>query len=300
MSKLCITVSSVPMFSSSLKRIERPVSATLRIVCLKAHMIESNTNLNCVGGMLRRAWKQWVTTCCNRRKKLLRALLVLELKAQNIFDNREEPHPDLSIARPNRFGASLGYETFYASFFPLWFWNIDSAVGRRLVLVWVIVMYFGQALKDVIQWPRPHSPPVVVLEPEYAVEYGMPSTHAMVGSALPVSLVIFTLNRYEYSLWVGIVFAIFWCVLVCGSRLYLGMHSVIDIIAGLLLTAFLMIIIIPLVDAIDQFHLTSPYSPFITIPLIVFLATVYPKSDRWSPARGDTCIIMGAGSGILL
>ena len=95
------------------------------------------------------------------------------------------------------FGASLGYETFYAIFFPLWFWNIDGAVGRRLVLVWVIIMYFGQALKDVIRWPRPSSPPVIVLEPEYALEYGMPSTHAMVGSALPFSLIIFTLNRYE-------------------------------------------------------------------------------------------------------
>lgn len=61
-----------------------------------------------------------------------------------------------------------------------------------------------------------------------------------------------------------------------------------------------MVIIIPLVDAIDQFHLTSPYSPFFTIPLIVFLATVYPKSGHWSPARGDTCIIMGSGAGILL
>ncbi|XP_054154486.1 sphingosine-1-phosphate phosphatase 2-like [Oppia nitens] len=198
------------------------------------------------------------------------------------------------------FGASLGYEMFYASFFPIWFWNIDSAVGRRLVLVWVIIMYFGQALKDVIKWPRPESPPVVVLEPEYAVEYGMPSTHAMVGSALPFCLVIFTINRYEYPLWIGIVFAILWCLLVCGSRLYLGMHSVIDILAGLLLTALLMIIIIPLVDAIDHFHLTSLYSPLITIPLIVFLSTVYPKSDRWSPARGDTCIIMGSGAGILL
>ncbi len=33
-------------------------------------------------------------------------------------------------------------------------------------------MYIGQALKDVIQWPRPMAPPVVVLEPEYAIEYG--------------------------------------------------------------------------------------------------------------------------------
>jgi len=149
------------------------------------------------------------------------------------------------------FGASLGYELFYASFFPIWFWNIDGAVGRRMVLVWVIIMYIGQALKDVIRWPRPACPPVISLEPEYAIEYGMPSTHAMVGIALPFSMLIFTVHRYEvrnrfqtrlvsavnprvfeliifhlkYSLWYGVAFAVCWCALVCGSRLYLGMHS---------------------------------------------------------------------------
>lgn len=68
-----------------------------------------------------------------------------------------------------------------------------------MVLVWVIIMYIGQALKDVIRWPRPASPPVVSLEPEYAIEYGMPSTHAMVGMALPFSMLIFTVHRYEVT-----------------------------------------------------------------------------------------------------
>jgi len=30
------------------------------------------------------------------------------------------------------------------------------------------------------------------------------------------------------------------------------------------------------------------------------MAKFYPKSDRWSPARGDTCVMMGSGAGILL
>lgn len=72
-----------------------------------------------------------------------------------------------------------------------------------------------------------------------------------------------------------------------------------DIVAGLILAAMLMFILVPLVDFIDQFHLKSPFSPFVTIPLIVSMAKFYPKLERWSPARGDTCIIMGAGSGIL-
>ena len=52
------------------------------------------------------------------------------------------------------FGASLGYEIFYATFFPFWFWNIDGAVGRQMILLWVLVMYVGQSLKDIIKWPR--------------------------------------------------------------------------------------------------------------------------------------------------
>ena len=40
-------------------------------------------------------------------------------------------------------GTALGDEIFYASFIPFWFWNIDGAVGRRVVLVWTIIMYIG-------------------------------------------------------------------------------------------------------------------------------------------------------------
>lgn len=90
-----------------------------------------------------------------------------------------------------------------------------------------------------------------------------------------------------------------WCSLVCGSRLYLGMHSVLDIVAGLVISAGLLVVLIPLVDWIDQIHLTSKYSPLISFPLILLMAIYYPKSDRWTPARGDTCIVIGSGFGVL-
>lgn len=43
------------------------------------------------------------------------------------------------------FGTELGDETFYSAFIPFWFWNIDGAVGRRVVLVWATVMSIGKA-----------------------------------------------------------------------------------------------------------------------------------------------------------
>lgn len=43
------------------------------------------------------------------------------------------------------FGTELGDETFYSAFIPFWFWNIDGAVGRRVVLVWAIIMTIGKS-----------------------------------------------------------------------------------------------------------------------------------------------------------
>lgn len=63
------------------------------------------------------------------------------------------------------------------------FWNVDGAVGRRVVFLWSIVMYIGQVLKDIIRSPRP-GPPVQRLQSKWSVEYGMPSTHAMVSQSI--------------------------------------------------------------------------------------------------------------------
>jgi len=97
------------------------------------------------------------------------------------------------------FGANLGNEIFYMTFFPFWFWNIDGCVGRQLCTFWCIFMYLGQATKDIVKLPRPASPPVVQLEKRYALEYGMPSTHAMVGAGIPFAIFFLTKERYIVS-----------------------------------------------------------------------------------------------------
>ena len=101
------------------------------------------------------------------------------------------------------FGSGLGDEVFYLTVFPLLFWNWDEYVMRRLVFLWVFSMYIGQGLKDVLRWPRPPSPPVIVMETKYQSEYGMPSTHAIVGCIVPFSLVYFSYGRYEVCIIYG-------------------------------------------------------------------------------------------------
>lgn len=194
-------------------------------------------------------------------------------------------------------GTALGDEIFYATFIPFWFWNIDGAVGRRVVFVWSSVMYVGQGFKDIIRWPRPGFP-VTRLQKKWALEYGMPSTHAMVAVSIPFSVLIYTMDRYQYPVIVGVTIAILWCTLICVSRIYLGMHSILDIIAGLVLTFVLMVPLIPLVDYLDRLILESVYSPIFIFGISIALIIFYPDSGRWTPTRGDTTLTVSVTAGI--
>ncbi|KAB0375092.1 hypothetical protein FD755_013584, partial [Muntiacus reevesi] len=127
------------------------------------------------------------------------------------------------------FGTELGNELFYILFFPFWIWNLDALVGRRLVVIWVLVMYLGQCTKDIIRWPRPASPPVVKLEVFYNSEYSMPSTHAMSGTAIPVSMVLLTYGRWQLVYNVVLVIEIhILCKLCYGKVTYLRLNFNID------------------------------------------------------------------------
>nr|XP_045011363.1 sphingosine-1-phosphate phosphatase 1 [Jaculus jaculus] len=197
-----------------------------------------------------------------------------------------------------RLGTELGNETFYITFFPFWIWNLDPLVGRRLVILWVLVMYLGQCTKDIIRRPRPASPPVVKLEVFYNSEYSMPSTHAMSGTAIPISMVLLTYGRWQYPVIYGLILIPCWSSLVCLSRVYMGMHSILDIIAGFLYAIFILAVFYPCVDLIDNFNQTHRYAPLLIIGLHLALGIFSFTLDTWSTSRGDTAQILGSGAGI--
>ncbi|KAL9844623.1 sphingosine-1-phosphate phosphatase 2 [Geothlypis trichas] len=196
-----------------------------------------------------------------------------------------------------KFSAALGEEIFYITFLPFTYWNIDHSVSRRMIIVWSIVMYIGQVSKDILKWPRPLSPPVVKLEMRTNAEYGMPSTHAMAATAISFSFFIATMNQYKYPFELGLAAAFVFSTLVCLSRLYTGMHTVLDVIGGALISAVLLVLLYPAWDTIDHLLLTSPFCPLFSIVVPLVLCYNYPKLDYYSPTRGDTTTILGAAAG---
>ncbi|XP_030772925.1 sphingosine-1-phosphate phosphatase 2 isoform X2 [Rhinopithecus roxellana] len=169
-----------------------------------------------------------------------------------------------------QFSAALGQEVFYITFLPFTHWNIDPYLSRRLIIIWVLVMYIGQVAKDILKWPRPSSPPVVKLEKRLIAEYGMPSTHAMAATAIAFTLLISTMDRYQ------------------------------DVLGGVLITALLIVLTYPAWTFIDRLDSASPLFPVCVIVVPFFLCYNYPVSDYYSPTRADTTTILAAGAGVTL
>ncbi|MXQ79305.1 hypothetical protein E5288_WYG000359 [Bos mutus] len=199
-----------------------------------------------------------------------------------------------------RFSAALGQEVFYITFLPFTHWNIDPYLSRRLTIIWVLVMYIGQVTKEILKWPRPFSPPVVKLEKRVMAEYGMPSTHAMAATAISFTLLISTMDRYQYPFVLGLMMAVVFSTLVGLSRLYTGMHTVLDVLGGILITAILIVLTYPAWTLIDRLDSASPLLPVCVLVVPFFLCYNYPVSDYYSPTRADTTTIMAAGAGVTI
>ncbi|XP_041661626.1 sphingosine-1-phosphate phosphatase 1-like [Cheilinus undulatus] len=198
------------------------------------------------------------------------------------------------------FGTELGNEMFFIVFFPFLFWNIDALVSRRLIVVWAWNLFVGQSTKDMVRWSRPASPPVVKVEVFYNSEYSMPSTHAMTGTAIPFCLFMLTYGRWEYSFLFGLSVALSWSVLVCVSRVYMGMHSILEVITGFLYSLLILAFFHPILDKIDNFYMTNHYAPLVIIMSHVSLGLVAFSLDSWSTSRGDTAQALGTGAGAAL
>lgn len=195
-----------------------------------------------------------------------------------------------------QFGAGLGSELFYITFFPFMIWNIDSQLTRQLLLIWYPLMYCGQFLKDWVQWPRP-GPPAVRLEGKrFEMEYGMPSTHTICGTCIPFSLLILTSRHYEFSFAAGLLIAILWTSLVAVSRVYMGMHTVLDCLAGLAMTAIALPWMLCFVEWVEYYQVINPFAPFVSFLIPLLACVYYPKPKEWSITRGDTSNIVSIGA----
>jgi membrane-associated phospholipid phosphatase len=243
----------------------------------------------------------------------------------------------------------MGNELFFIVFNTFMLWEIDMEVGRRSMLCWCFLYFFGQALKDLLALPRPPAavrldraratdawpccawrrrrdgsasdagahrglqlPPaaaaaavaaggVVSLEQHYAVEYGMPSTHAMNSLGLPWSLVRWAARsgRFTGSPAPLMAFAAFYTLASTASRPYMGVHSPADIAVGLLLGAAIFTASQLWFERLDVWLMTTPGAWAVALAGGAVLVAAYPRpAGKWKSTPGDTTLVVASTAGV--
>ncbi len=211
----------------------------------------------------------------------------------------------------------LGDEPAFTVLLPVLGWAVAPRSTLLVLLTWSSTFYLGHALKDTLQLPRPHvlEPRVAVLEHHFVAEHGLPSTHAQAVWAIPPAALIAHAQEAEGGIGGGltthpvlwIAAALCYALLVSFSRVYLGVHSLLDVAAGALLGLLTCLIVVfwlgPLLihPFLDAQHHAAP-AVLLVLAVHVLLVLVYPRDTQQkqqvSTTFRDTCAILGVSFGV--
>ncbi|OMO54560.1 Phosphatidic acid phosphatase type 2/haloperoxidase [Corchorus capsularis] len=197
---------------------------------------------------------------------------------------------------------------FYTGFLPLLFWSGHGKLARQMTLLMAFCDYLGNCIKDVVSAPRPSCPPVRRItatkdEEENALEYGLPSSHTLNTVCLSGYLLYYALSYMQSEdaciKLAAVALACLFVGLIGIGRIYLGMHSVIDIIGGLVVGLGILAIWLAVNDYVDGFIVSGPNVTSFWAGLSFLLLFAYPTPELPTPSFEFHTAFTGVALGIV-
>lgn len=229
-------------------------------------------------------------------------------------------HPLLD--RMHLFAANSCGVLFYITMLPLLFWVGELQLARQATSFMATCIYVGNAVKDAISAPRPDWSKGVRLVRDGAgdgsqtdeMEYGLPSTHTINTLCMWSYVFYYYSSSSSYgdgfsvylrtlrSPWLLLLFIlnITWCLFMMHGRVYLGMHSPIDIVAGLVLAVLLLHVYIQIDDFIDAWMTaTTAFVPAYQLAFASVLCWTYPRGLQKTPSYNYAVYFTGVCLGVV-
>lgn len=173
-----------------------------------------------------------------------------------------------------KFITFFGDQEFYLLLFPLLFWCIDTRLGIRVAVAYLLSTLLNVSLKEFIDQPRPFEiDPAVGLIDEYG--RGMPSNHAQ------ATTIIFGILAFHLKKNWGWAIAFLITSLVGFSRIYLGVHFPLQVIVGWGLGITLLAVYIGYLDQVEAWlqQRSLPQHLIMATVLAAILCFAIPNGD---------------------
>ncbi|XP_062004123.1 lipid phosphate phosphatase delta isoform X2 [Rosa rugosa] len=197
---------------------------------------------------------------------------------------------------------------FYTAFLPLLFWSGHGKLARQMTLLMAFCDYLGNCIKDVVSAPRPSCPPVRRItatsdEEDNALEYGLPSSHTLNTVCLSGYLLHYILsyaqNEDVYVKFAGFALVCLLVGLIGLGRVYLGMHSPVDIIGGLAVGLLILSFWLTVHEYVDSFVVSGQNVTSFWAALSFILLFAYPTPEFPTPSFEYHTAFNGVALGIV-
>lgn len=187
---------------------------------------------------------------------------------------------------PMRLFSFLGTTQFFLLVLPIIYWCMDARLGIRVGFILLIGTGLNLTLKLAFHEPRPYWISADILALSAESTFGMPSGHAQTAAGLWALIALHLRRRWA---WITAL-ALILCIGL--SRIYLGVHFPLDVLAGWILGALTLWAFAMLWEPASAWMLRESrlrqIIPSIVLPAILILlgaALVYSLRDYQLPAE---------------
>ncbi len=200
----------------------------------------------------------------------------------------------------------LGEETFFLVIAILFFWCINKREGYFILITGLVGTVVNQIAKLFFRIPRPW-----ILDPNFdiiesaraeATGYSFPSGHTQNIAGTYGAISAYNPTKRKTAVCVTII------VLVAFSRMYLGVHTPLDVIVSLLVALALILLLRPVFATEESFKRSMPYVVIGSVVLsLAFLAYVlFISGDstldpaNYQSGLKNACTLLGCTAGLVL
>ncbi|URE03594.1 acidPPc [Musa troglodytarum] len=197
---------------------------------------------------------------------------------------------------------------FYTGFLPIVYWSGHRKLARQMTLLMAFCDYIGNSMKDVVSAPRPSCPPVTRVittndERGNAMEFGLPSSHCL----NTVCLLGYMLHHFlthgakmDAVIPVGFLgLACLLIILIGIGRMYLGMHSLIDVVAGIIFGLVILALWLMIHEHVDDFIASGQNVTSFWASLSFLLCFAYPTPEFPTPSFEYHAAFNGVAFGLV-